>query len=313
MLEGAGSIDLMIFRAVFIVLLLSTTLSAGIIEDVRGALAGNRFSSADAMLKTYQAQHGADSEYLEALSWMARGALASGQLDQAQTYAAKTESLSRQQLRKGPLDSQPHLATALGAALEVESQVLAKKNQRTEAVALLRKALVTYGNTSIRPRLQKNLNLLSLVGKPAPQLDISEHLGPQPAPLAKLSGSPVLLFFWAHWCGDCKAEAPIIAQLRSEFAPKGLVVVGPTQLYGYAGQQDNVTPQQELAYIEAVRQRYYSALLDMPVPVSQKNFNNYGASTTPTIVVLDRGGRVSLYHPGAMSYNDLRVAIEKTL
>jgi thiol-disulfide isomerase/thioredoxin len=303
----------MIFRAISIVLLLSTTLSAGIIEEVRGALAGNQFSSADAMLKTYQTQHGVDSEYLEALSWMARSALASGQLDQAQAYAAKTESLSRQQLRKGKLDSQPHLATALGAALEVESQVLAKKNQRTEAVALLRKALVAYGNTSIRARLQKNLNLLSLVGKPAPQLDISEHLGPQPTPLARISGSPVLLFFWAHWCGDCKAEAPIIAQLRTEFAPKGLVVVGPTQLYGFAGQQDSVTPQQELAYIEAVRQRYYSALLDMPVPVSQKNFNNYGASTTPTIVVLDRGGHVSLYHPGAMSYNDLRAAIEKTL
>lgn len=300
-------------RTACVVLLLSSMLSAGVIEEVRGALANHQFSAADSLLKSYQSQHGVDSEYLEALSWMARGALASGQLDQAQSYASRTETLCQQQLRRVKLDSQPHMAIALGAALEVESQVLAKKEQQPQAVALLRNALAVYGKTSIGPRLQKNLNLLSLAGKPAPPLVVSQHLGPQPVSLAQLKGSPVLLFFWAHWCGDCKAEAPIIAQLRSEFAPKGLAVVGPTQLYGYAGQQDNITPEQELAYIEAVRQRYYSSLLDMPVPVSQQNFSNYGASTTPTIVVLDRTGRVSLYHPGAMPYGELRAAIEKAM
>jgi thiol-disulfide isomerase/thioredoxin len=121
----------------------------------------------------------------------------------------------------------------------------------------------------------------------------------------------VLLFFWAHWCADCKAEVPIIARLRQEFAPAGLVVIGPTQFYGYAAQGNDVTPARERAYIESVRQRYYASLLDMPVPLSQQNFNTYGASTTPTLVILNRSGQVAMYHPGAMPYEELRAAVQK--
>jgi thioredoxin-related protein len=87
-------------------------------------------------------------------------------------------------------------------------------------------------------------------------------------------------------------------------------VAGPTQFYGYVARGEEAAPQQELAYIESVRQRYYAGLLDMPVPVSKANFDSYGASTTPTIVLLDRAGRVALYHPGAMPYEELRTAIE---
>jgi thiol-disulfide isomerase/thioredoxin len=123
----------------------------------------------------------------------------------------------------------------------------------------------------------------------------------------------VLLFFWAHWCGDCKAEVPIIARLRQELAPEGLVVIGPTQLYGYAAQGADATPAAERAYIEAVRARYYSSLQDMPVPLSKQNFDAYGASTTPTLVVLNRAGQVAMYHPGALSYDDLRSALQKVV
>ena len=47
-----------------------------------------------------------------------------------------------------------------------------------------------------------------------------------PLSLAALKGHPVLLFFWAHWCGDCKAEVPILARLMQTYGPKGLVLVG---------------------------------------------------------------------------------------
>jgi thiol-disulfide isomerase/thioredoxin len=199
----------------------------------------------------------------------------------------------------------------MGAALEVRSQAMAARGQRTQAIELLQSALRTYGKTSIQARLQKNLNLLSLQGKVAPGLKQDEFLGAKLP--AQLKGEPVLLFFWAHWCADCKAEAPIITQLRSEFAGRGLHVIGPTRRYGYTAQIEHASASDELRYIDAVRNRFYAGLLDMPVPISKYNFDTYGASTTPTLVLLDRAGKVAMYHPGALPYEQLRAEIEKVV
>src|ERR1700681_1296999 len=199
---------------------------ADLIGDVRAQLAQNSFPTAESELKNYKSQHGVTPEYLEALSWMARGAASTKQWDQATAYAGETRRLCEQQLTKRKLDADPHLPIALGAAYEVLSQALAEKGQHAQAVALLRSALARYGNTSIKARLQKNLNLITFVGQPAPPLQASQYLGPKPPTLASVKGMPVLLFFWAHWCVDCKAEVPVIARLKLEFAGDGLIVIG---------------------------------------------------------------------------------------
>lgn len=294
-----------------LILLGASSAWAGIVDNVRNAVAQNNFSAAENELQAYRSQRGVDVEYVEAYSWLARGALEEKQYDQATSYAKETNALALEELKKRSLDAEPHLPLALGAALEVQSQSLAARGQRAQAMAVLQSALRTYGNTSIHDRLQKNLNLLSFQGKPAPVLKEDEFLGANLPAATQLKGSPVLLFFWAHWCGDCKAEAPIITQLRSEFASKGLKVIGPTRLYGYTAQIEHARPSDELQYIDAVRHRFYSGLLDMPVPISKHNFEVYGASTTPTLVLLDRTGKVAMYHPGALPYDQLRAEIEK--
>jgi thioredoxin-related protein len=53
--------------------------------------------------------------------------------------------------------------------------------------------------------------------------------------------------------------------------------------------------------------------VDAPALVNEENFGIYGASTTPTLVVVDRNGIVRLYHPGALSLQDLRSAIRAAL
>jgi thiol-disulfide isomerase/thioredoxin len=296
-----------------VVLLTASVAWAGIVEDVRVSLAQNNFSAAESELSSYRSGRGVTAEYLEAYSWLARAALDQQQYDRASAYAKETKTLALEQLKQRPLDSEPHLPLALGAALEVQSQVLAARGQRTQAVALLQSALHTYANTSIQARLQKNLNLLSFQGKVAPALKSENSLGAKLPAAAELKGAPVLLFFWAHWCADCKAEAPIITQLRSEFAAQGLKVIGPTRLYGYTAQVEHASPGDELMYIDAVRHRFYAGLLDMPVPISKYNFDVYGASTTPTLVLLDRAGKVAWYHPGAVPYGELRGEIEKVV
>ena len=62
-----------------------------------------------------------------------------------------------------------------------------------------------------------------------------------------------------------------------------------------------------------MRAQYYSALAGMPVPVSSANFLAYGASSTPTLVLIDAGGIVRYYHPGAASEAELAARIQKLL
>jgi len=291
--------------------LLAYSAYAGIVDDTLAALKQNNPALGNAIVTQYRAQHGVTPEYLEALSWLGRGALAAGQLDKAETYARETETLASAELKRRPLDAEPHLPIALGAAIEVQGLALGQRGERGEAIAYLQKELAAYRATSIRTRIQKNLNLLGLEGKPAPALQAQVYLGTKPAALTAMRGKPVLLFFWAHWCGDCKQEGPILGEIQKEYSPKGLVVVAPTQHYGYVARGEEAGPAEELKYIDAVRRTYYPNLLNVPAPVSEENFKNYGASTTPTLVIIDRGGIVRVYHPGVMTLEELRAVLNR--
>ena len=286
---------------------------ASLVNDVLGLIAQHDFAGAERVARAYRAQAGATSELAAALSWLARGELDARRLDQADSYAAETRKLALELLRTRKLDADPWLPTALGASIEVHAQALAARGERTEAIDFLRQQLDLFGATSLDERIRKNINLLTLEGKPAPPLEESDWLGPRPASLAALRGHPVLLFFWAHWCPDCKAEAPVLAALKDIYGPKGLVLVGPTRFYGYVAGGEEAAPATEKQYIDQVRRRYYAALADMPVPLSAANFLTYGASTTPTLILIDRAGVVRFYHPGAASEPELSARIQAIL
>src|SRR5580658_1889436 len=214
-------------------------LAAGgdVVSDVRAASDARNFALAEREIQSYRSTVGVTPEMLEALSWLARGTLDDKQYDRADKYALETRKLSLELLNRAGKGDAP-LITALGAAIEVHGQVLAARGQRAEAVTYLKAELATWVGSPIAARIQKNINLLSLEGKPAPALDVAHWLGAQPSSLAALKGHPVLLFFWAHWCGDCKAEVPILARLMEAYGSKGLVLVGPTQVYGYTAPGD---------------------------------------------------------------------------
>ncbi len=279
--------------------LLSTSAFANLVTDVRVALTHNDFPRATDLIRGYRASNGVTPEMLEALSWVARGELAAGRYDDAEKSADETYRLAVVAAKKIPLSRNASLATAVGAAIEVEANVLVAHHQRTEAVTYLHDQVKTFYATPIRARIQKNLNLLTLEGKPAPALEN----------VALPKGKPALVFFWAHWCGDCKAEEPILERIKAEFEPKGLMIVAPTQKYGYVAGGVDAPADVELRYIEQIRREYYAGLIAAPAPVSEENFRRYGASTTPTVVLIDRAGIVRLYHPGAMTYEELRARV----
>jgi thiol-disulfide isomerase/thioredoxin len=292
-----------------VLLVLCGGLQAALIKEVRDAIAEDQFTKGEALIAAYRKTNGVTSEMLEALSWMGRGAVKLRQYAKAEAYAQQTHELVLGELKKHPLDVDANLPIALGAAIEVQALVMAGRNERDQAVTFLQRELQKYRGTSIRTRLQKNIHLLSLEGKPAPAIQFQQYLGPKPMPIAALKGKPVVLFFWAHWCGDCKYQGPILAKLRDEY--KGLVVIGPTRLYGYVAGGEDAQAAVEVKYIDEVRKRHYSMLLDMPSPLDLETFQNYGSSTTPTLVIIDKAGIVRKYHPGVMTEAALRAELDK--
>ena len=287
--------------------------AASLVSDVRSLIAAHDFADADRDIRSVQASQGGTPEVAAALSWMARGELEARQYDRADSYAMETRKLADALLKNHKLDAEPFLQTAVGASIEVHAQALAARGERPDAVEFLRGQSTLFAGTTLSERIRKNINLLSLEGHAAPALDEIEYLGSKPVSLASLKGHPVLLFFWAHWCSDCKAEVAILAQLRREYAPQGLVVIAPTRLYGYAANGQDATPAAEKNYIEQIRQRYYADLADVPAPLSAANFITYGASTTPTLVLIDRTGIVRYYHPGALAQAELSARIQSIL
>lgn len=302
-------------------LLLCGAARADVIAEVRALASAGQRDQARQRLAQERVARGLSPDLAEAMSWLARADLAGHRYSEAmqdatETYTTCQQLLASRSIAGGPpadLDAERHLPIALGAALEVQAQVLAARGQRPQAVALLHRELAAHGKTSIALRLQKNLNLLTLRGQTAPALDGATHLGPKPPSLASLKGRPVLLFFWAHWCGDCKVQAPVIAALKAELGPRGLQVLAPTQPYGFAAGGQEASPEGELRHIERVWQTQYAALGGVPVPVSAANFRSYGASSMPTLVLIDKAGQVALYHPGRMPQEELRQHLEAAL
>ena len=281
-----------------------------IVQEIRALIAKDDFATAEKTLIAYFNESGTAPEGLEALSWLGRGALAKKNYEEANRFATQTYGLALEALKTRPMDAEPRLPIAIGAAIEVQAHVMAAKGDRSEAVYFLQRELDEYKDTSIRTRIQKNIHLLSLEGRPAPAYDVSEYVGAtKPPTMASLKGKPVMLFLWAHWCGDCKSMSGTLAQLAAEYKDKGFTIVAPTQRYGYVARRAPADSQTELAYIGEVVKEFYGKV-DWTVPVNNESFASYGTSTTPTIVLIDRQGIVRLYHPGQMTRAELEPHIK---
>jgi thiol-disulfide isomerase/thioredoxin len=287
--------------------------AAGLVPSVRAAIAKHDFAAGEALIAQYRSRQGVTSELAEAVSWLGRGALADRELDRAEQYALNAEDLSIELLKTVRVNDDRHLELALGAAIETEALVKAARGARSEAIYGLKRALADYGDTVLNKRIHKNINALSLEGQAAIPLNTAEHLGPVVPTFDQLKGKVVLLFFWAHWCPDCKAESPIIARLLDKYRSQGLAIVAPTQRFGYIVSGTPAPPDEELRHIIEVRDAYYPFLRDQPVPLSETNHKEYGVSSTPTLVLLDRQGIVRVYNPGTMSEAALDAAIRRLL
>jgi len=113
------------------------------------------------------------------------------------------------------------------------------------------------------------------VGDLAPDFQL-QNLDGQTISLGNLRGKPVLINFWATWCGPCRGEMPYIQEIYEEWTNKGLVVL-------------TINMGESSSKAEEFRQSYnlsFTVLLDAKQDVAQK----YNIQYIPTTFFLDKDG-----------------------
>lgn len=282
------------------------------IASLRNKISAADLPSAESILEVHRDKYGADGTWLMALGWLSRGALLLGETARATELNAELRRACDARLAAGAtLAQDDSLENALGACVEVQAQLVDKARGRAAAAAYVRGEQTRFANApdGFRMRLQKRLNLLTLVGAPAPEIALEDWVGERPASLAARRGKPVVVYVWSKSCGDCREQAAALGRVAGRHAADGLEVVPLTRFYT-DGETEHA---REKAVVDSVWKAGYAAVGPAAIPLSTASMERYGGSSTPTFVFIDRRGVVRGYTPTRLTEAELERRVREIL
>jgi len=141
-------------------------------------------------------------------------------------------------------------------------------------------------------------------GKKAPVFTLTSLDGKRVS-LADLKGKPVLLNFWATWCGPCKVEMPWFQEFQQKYAGQGLQVIGVNE--------DEDTKQQQIR--DEVVSTAKKLGVTYPVLLSDHHVGDgYGGlDMLPATFFIDKDGVIRAEAVGLASKDEAEANVQKIL
>jgi thiol-disulfide isomerase/thioredoxin len=186
------------------------------------------------------------------------------------------------------VDSRTFIRGFFGESL---AEVLSEAGKTEAALKKIDSTLSVVGDKSSRG-LKMLKTRLQLVGAPVPELSFTKGYGTYSA--TEMKGKVLLIDFFAHWCGPCKAGFPEMRKLYSELHSKGLEIVSVTKYYGYFG-KDNREKRDMTPEVEFEKMAGFVKEFELPWSVQlgdAENFSRFGVTSIPTLAVVDKKGIV---------------------
>lgn len=125
----------------------------------------------------------------------------------------------------------------------------------------------------------------------------------KPFAFETLRGKPLIVNFWARWCGPCRQEIPELAAAHDKFGKRGLVIVG-------IALDDKVESTRDFAKAYEMR---YTGLLAKTGGIALMQAIGNPKAVVPFTLVIDHNGRIADSKLGAMNKAEIEAAAEKLL
>ena len=139
-------------------------------------------------------------------------------------------------------------------------------------------------------------------GKQAPAFTLATLDGKKVS-LSDYKGHPVLVNFWATWCGPCKVEMPWFEEFNKQYAGQGLVILGLA---------DDVD-----AGKDAIAKVAHKTGVTYPILLTdgkvQKSYAPGGMDYLPMSFYVDRNGVIVEETAGLGGKDEIEAHIKKTI